>query len=399
MATIPSNKLGTGLVVLMSAATGVAVASNYYAQPLLHTIAARLGISNAGAGCIVTAAQLGYALGLMLLVPLADLFERKRLIVVMALLSAAGLMLMALADSLVLVLAGTLVTGLFSVLAQILVPFAATLAAPEERGRVVGNVMSGLLLGILLARTVAGYLSAAAGWQAVYWFGAAMMVATAIALGRALPRHHQSAGLSYPRLLASTLSLFAEEPVLRIRAFLGAVVFCVFSVLWTSLSFLLAAEPYRYDDGTIGLFGLVGAAGALAASPVGRWADRGKAGLVTSVGLSLLLLSWLPLAAARTSVAALVAGILVLDLTAQAVHVMNLSVINQLRPDAGSRLTACYMTCYFIGGATGSLLSTYVYARAGWSGVSLAGAALSLVALAAWRVQPAPIASAEASKL
>jgi len=385
MADTPTTGLSAGLVMLMATATGVAVASNYYAQPLLHTIAAQLGISNATAGWIVTAAQLGYALGLMLLVPLADLFERKKLIVSMTLLSAAGLLLTALASGIIQVLIGTVLTGLFSVVAQILLPFAATLAAPQQRGRVVGNVMSGLLLGILLARTVAGYFSSLAGWQTVYWFGAGMMVVTAIALGCALPRHPQSPGLSYPRLLVSTLTLFVEEPVLRIRALLGAVVFCVFSVLWTSLSFLLAAAPFHYSDRTIGLYGLVGAAGALAALPVGRWADRGKAGHVTSVGLGLLLLSWLPLAAAQTSIVAFFVGVLVLDLTAQAVHVMNLSVINQLRPDARNRLTACYMSCYFIGGASGSVLSTFVYASAGWTGVSLAGAALSAIALIAWR--------------
>lgn len=377
-------KLSPGLVIMMSIATGVAVASNYYAQPLLHTIAARFGISNGSAGLIVTVAQLGYALGLMLLVPLADMVERKRLIVVMTLLSACGLVITAAAPSLIFVLIGTALTGLFSVVAQVLVPFAATLAAPHERGKVVGHVMSGLLLGILLARTVAGYLSSLGGWQTVYWFGAALMIVTAIVLGRALPRHHESPGLSYPRLLASILTLFVEEPVLRIRTLLGAIVFAVFSVLWTSISFLLAAAPFSYSDGTIGLFGLVGAAGALAASHAGRLADSGKARLSTSIGLSLLLLSWLPLVFAKSALVALLIGILLLDLVAQAVHVTNLSVINHLRPDARNRLTAGYMTCYFIGGACGSLLSTSMYGYAGWGGVSAAGAILSAIGLIVW---------------
>ncbi|WP_211455158.1 MFS transporter [Collimonas antrihumi] len=386
MAEPQSTKLSSGLVIMMSIATGVAVASNYYAQPLLHTIASRFGISNGSAGLIVTVAQLGYAFGLMLLVPLADMVERKRLIVVMTLLSACGLLITAAAQSIVFVLIGTALTGLFSVVSQVLVPFAATLAAPQERGKVVGHVMTGLLLGILLARTVAGYLSALGGWQTVYWFGAALMIVTAIVLGRALPRHHQTQHLNYPRLLASILTLFVEEPVLRTRALIGGIIFAVFSVLWTSISFLLAAAPFNYSDGTIGLFGLVGAAGAMAASPAGRLADRGHAGRSTTIGLGLLLLSWLPLVLAKSSVLGLIVGILLLDLMVQAVHVTNLSVINHLHPESRNRLTAGYMTCYFIGGACGSVLSTAMYGYAGWFGVSMTGAGLSAAGLVIWWV-------------
>ena len=384
MADSQSTKLSSGLVIMMSIATGVAVASNYYAQPLLHTIASRFGISNGSAGLIVTVAQLGYALGLLLLVPLADMVERKKLIVVMTLLSACGLLITATAQSMAFVLLGTALTGLFSVVSQVLVPFAATLAAPQERGKVVGHVMTGLLLGILLARTVAGYLSALGGWQTVYWFGAALMIVTAIVLGRALPRHHQEQHLNYPRLLASILTLFVEEPVLRTRALIGGIIFAVFSVLWTSISFLLAAAPFNYSDGTIGLFGLVGAAGALAASHAGRLADRGHAARSTTVGLGLLLLSWLPLVFAKSSLPGLIVGILLLDLMVQAIHVTNLSVINHLHPESRNRLTAGYMTCYFVGGACGSVLSTSMYGYAGWIGVSMTGAGLSAAGLILW---------------
>lgn len=384
MAELQSTTLSPGLVIMMSIATGVAVASNYYAQPLLHTIAAHFGISNGSAGLVVTVAQLGYAVGLMLLVPLADMVERKRLIVVTTLLTACGLLITATAQSMVFVLIGTALTGLFSVVSQVLVPFAATLAAPQERGKVVGHVMTGLLLGILLARTVAGYLSALGGWQTVYWFGAALMIITAILLGRALPRHRQTQHLNYPRLLASILTLFVEEPILRARALLGGIVFAVFSVLWTSISFLLAAAPFHYSDGTIGLFGLVGAAGALAASHAGRLADRGHAGRSTTVFMALLLLSWLPLVFAKSSLLGLIVGILLLDLMVQAIHVTNLSVINHLHPESRNRLTAGYMTCYFIGGACGSVLSTSMYGYAGWFGVSMTGAGLSAVGLIIW---------------
>jgi len=252
-------------VLLMSVATGVAVASNYYAQPLLHTIADAFGVPFGQVGMVVTAAQLSYAAGLILLVPLGDLFERRRLIVVMSLLSAGGLVISACAPSLTWLLVGTAITGLFSVVAQVLVPFAATLAAPEHRGRVVGTLMSGLLLGILLARTVAGLLSSLGDWRLVYVIAAATLVLTALALQRGLPRFHHSAGLGYFALLRSIGVLFVQEPVLRQRTLLGACSFAMFAIFWTPLAFLLAQPPYAYSDATIGLFGLVGAAGTLAA--------------------------------------------------------------------------------------------------------------------------------------
>lgn len=232
-------------VLLMSVATGVAVASNYYAQPLLHTIADAFGVPFGQVGMVVTAAQLSYAAGLILLVPLGDLFERRRLIVVMSLLSAGGLVISACAPSLAWLLVGTAITGLFSVVAQVLVPFAATLAAPEHRGRVVGTLMSGLLLGILLARTVAGLLSSLGDWRLVYAIAAGTLVLTALALQRGLPRFHHSAGLGYFALLRSIGVLFVQEPVLRQRTLLGACSFAMFAIFWTPLAFLLAPTALR----------------------------------------------------------------------------------------------------------------------------------------------------------
>ena len=376
--------LGSGLVLLMAAATGVAVASNYYAQPLLPTMARAFGLSPAGAGCIVTVAQLGYGLGLLLIVPLGDLVERRGLVVGMSLLAAAGLFTTALAPSLAVVLVGTALTGLFSVVAQILVPFAATLAAPERRGQVVGTVMSGLLLGILLARTVAGALADLGSWRTVYWVGGAAMLLAAAVLRRALPRHHDPAGLSYPRLLLSIAGLFRREPALRLRALLGATIFAAFSVLWTSMGFLLAAPPYGFSAGAIGLFGLAGVAGALAASAAGRLGDRGQGERATGWGLGILLLSWGLLALAPRSLIAFAAGVVLLDLAVQGVHISNQSRIYRLAPEARNRITAGYMTCYFVGGATGSLVSAAAYSRAGWTGGTVVGAGVSALGLVLW---------------
>ena len=382
--TKPSQGLSPALIALMSVATGLAVASNYYAQPLLDTIARAFAISPNQAGFIVTSAQLGYAAGLFFLVPLGDMFERRKLIVTMTLLSAVGLLITASSQSLGVMLLGTALTGLFSVVAQTLVPLAATLAAPEKRGKVVGTIMSGLLLGILLARTVAGLLAGIGGWRTVFWVATVLMVVMAFALWRGLPKVEQDNHLNYPQLLGSIFSLFIGDRLLRTRALLGCLSFANFSILWTSMAFLLASPPFNFSDATIGLFGLAGAAGALGARPAGGLADKGKAHLTTTGGLLLLFLSWGAIWFGHASVIALIVGILVLDLTVQGVHITNQTVIYHVKPDARNRLTAGYMTSYFIGGAAGSLISASAWQHAGWTGVCLAGAIVSLLGLLVW---------------
>lgn len=382
--TKTAQGLSPALILLMSVATGLAVASNYYAQPLLDTITRAFDLSASSAGFIVTAAQLGYAAGLLFLVPLGDMFERRMLIVSMTLLAAGGMLITASSQSLTMMIIGTALTGLFSVVAQILVPLAATLASPEKRGKVVGTIMSGLLLGILLARTVAGLLASLGGWRTVYWVASVLMVVMALALWRGLPKVKQENHLNYPQLLASVFSLFTQDKLLRTRALLGCFTFANFSILWTSMAFLLAAPPFNYSEGVIGLFGLAGAAGALGARPAGGLADKGKSHLTTSAGLILLLLSWAAIWYGHVSVLALIVGILVLDLTVQGVHITNQTVIYRVKPEARNRLTAGYMTSYFIGGAAGSLISASAWQHAGWSGVCAIGAIVATLNLLVW---------------
>ncbi|EMG9896924.1 MFS transporter [Enterobacter hormaechei] len=382
--TKTTQGLSPALILLMSVATGLAVASNYYAQPLLDTIARAFDLSASSAGFIVTAAQLGYAAGLLFLVPLGDMFERRMLIVSMTLLAAGGMLITASSQSLTMMIIGTALTGLFSVVAQILVPLAATLASPEKRGKVVGTIMSGLLLGILLARTVAGLLASLGGWRTVYWVASVLMVIMALALWRGLPKVKQENHLNYPQLLASVFSLFTRDKLLRTRAVLGCLTFANFSILWTSMAFLLAAPPFNYSEGVIGLFGLAGAAGALGARPAGGLADKGKSHMTTSAGLVLLLLSWAAIWYGHLSVLALIVGILVLDLTVQGVHITNQTVIYRVKPDARNRLTAGYMTSYFIGGAAGSLISASAWQHAGWTGVCAIGAIVAAINLLVW---------------
>lgn len=382
--TKTTQGLSPALILLMSVATGLAVASNYYAQPLLDTIARAFNLSASSAGFIVTAAQLGYAAGLLFLVPLGDMFERRMLIVSMTLLAAGGMLITASSQSLTMMIIGTALTGLFSVVAQILVPLAATLASPEMRGKVVGTIMSGLLLGILLARTVAGLLASLGGWRTVYWVASVLMVVMALALWRGLPKVKQENHLNYPQLLASVFSLFTQDKLLRTRALLGCFTFANFSILWTSMAFLLAAPPFNYSEGVIGLFGLAGAAGALGARPAGGLADKGKSHMTTTAGLVLLLLSWAAIWYGHVSVLALIVGILVLDLTVQGVHITNQTVIYRVKPEARNRLTAGYMTSYFIGGAAGSLISASAWQHAGWTGVCAIGAIMAVLNLLVW---------------
>ena len=365
-----------GLVLVMAVATGLAVANNYYAQPLLPVIGHSLRLNPGITGLIVTVAQIGYALGLVLLLPLGDLVERRRLVVVLSVASGVALIGMGLSPSGAVLLPAALLVGGVTVLAQVLVPFAASLASEEERGRVVGLVMSGLLIGILLARTVAGFLAETGSWRIVYYVAGVAMVVQAGVLRWRLPTWKEDSRLGYAALLASVLGLLRDEPVLRLRALYGMFSFGTFSVLWTSLAFLLSRD-YHYSSGVIGLFGLAGAAGAGAATLAGRFSDRGMARVTSGAASALMVLSWLALWAGHRSVWLLILGVVVLDVGAQGLHITNQGEIYKLRPEARSRLTAAYMVVYFIGGAAGSALSAFAYDSAGWAGVSVVGIAFA----------------------
>jgi predicted MFS family arabinose efflux permease len=385
----PASGISRGLVLLLATACGTAAANLYYAQPLLHTLAGAFGVSNGTAGLLITISQLGYVLGLALLVPLGDLHERRGLISATMLVTAAALALAAAAPAFAVMSGALAVVGVTSVVAQIVVPMSSSLSAEHERGSVVGTVMSGLLIGILLARTVSGLIAAAAGWRTVFWFAAAAMVLLAATLRRALPRVPPTTDLSYGGLLRSVLALVREEPMLRQRMMVGALGFGCFSALWTSLAFLLSGPPYGYGNAVIGLFGLVGVAGAVAASGAGRLADRGHNGRVTTVSILIMLASWGVMAFGQTSVVALIAGIALLDLGVQGLHISNQSAIYALRPEARSRLTTAYMVAYFLGGAALSAITSSLYGSDGWGGVCVLGGGTALLALVAWAVTEA----------
>ncbi|WNG29120.1 MFS transporter [Cystobacter fuscus] len=381
----PTTRLTPGAQLLFALAAGLSVANIYYAQPLLDAMARDFSIRPAAIGLVVTVTQLGYALGLLFIVPLGDLVDRRRLIAGQGLLSALALVGVSSAPTATVLLAGMIIVGLLAVVVQVLVAFAATLASSDERGSVVGTVTSGVVIGILLARFVSGLLADLGGWRSVYLTSAGLSLLMAALLYGVLPRHERrSAAPPYPELVRSVFVLFREEPLLRVRAVLALLIFATFSVLWTSMVLPLSAPPISLSHTGVGLFGLAGVAGAIGAGRAGRLADRGWGQWTTGVALALMLVAWLPIAFTHSSLWALAVGVVLLDLAIQAVHVTNQSMLLAVRPDARSRLIGGYMVFYSIGSASGSITSTLVYAWAGWSGVCALGAAISMTALLFW---------------
>ena len=366
-ATTPA-RMPRGLVALLAVASGATVANLYYVQPLLGTVAHALSVSDGTAGLLVTCAQVGYVAGLVFLVPLGDIVERRRLISTILLGTAVALAACAASPSFGVLAAALIAVGALSVVAQIVVPLASTLAGPDERGQVVGTVMSGLVAQL-------------GGWRLVFALAAGAMLILSATLGRMLPKMPHTDPVRYRAALRSVITLIAREPVLRQRMVLGALGFGGFSVLWTSIAFLLSAPPYGYDELVIGLFGLAGAAGALIAPVAGKLTDRGHGRLALGGFLLVLLASWALLALGRSSVVALIAGIVVLDLGVQGAHISNQAAIYGLHAEARSRLTTAYIVSMFLGGIVGSTLSSTLYAADGWSAICGLGAALAVIAI------------------
>lgn len=383
--SVQGSSMPRYVTLLFAVACGMSVANIYFAQPLLDNLSREFGIDYSIIGILITITQIFYALGLLLLVPLGDLLNQRRLIIGQMLLSIIALVIVGTASTSTVLFAGMALVGLLAVVTQTLVAFAATMAAPAERGRVVGMVTSGIVIGILLARTISGILTDLAGWRSVYLVSAALMLLMVCVLFRVLPNvEREVKSLSYPQLLRSVLMLLVQERILRIRAILALLIFTVFSILWTPLVLPLSAPPLSLSHTAIGAFGLVGVVGALAAARAGKLADRGYGQRTTGVALILLLLSWLLISYTEQSLIALVIGIVLIDLAVQAVHVTNQSMIFALRAEARSRLAAGYMVFYSIGSAAGSIASTHIYAHYGWNGVCLLGASVSAVALLFW---------------
>ncbi len=380
--------VSTSLAWLFAIASGLSVANVYYAQPLLDALARDFGISHAAVGGVITATQLGCALALLFLVPLGDRVDRRRLMAMQMLALTFALVAVGMAQSTLALLAGMLAVGLLgTAMTQGLIAYAASAAAPHEQGQVVGTAQGGVFIGLLLARVFAGGVSDLAGWRGVYFCAALLMLGIAIPLWRRLPiLPPASRTLSYPRLLASMLTLLRQEKVLQVRGMLALLMFAAFNIFWSALVLPLSAPPYNFSHTLIGAFGLAGVVGALAAARAGQWADRGYARRTSGLALLMLLLAWWPLSLMEISLWALVMGIVLLDLGGQALHVTNQSLIFRTRPDAHSRLVGLYMMFYAVGSGLGAISTTVTYARFGWQGVCTLGASVSLLALVFWWV-------------
>jgi predicted MFS family arabinose efflux permease len=367
----------------MAVASGLSAANLYYLQPLLADVADELRVSSREMGIVAALFQLGYALGLFLFVPLGDVVERRRLIVTLLGTVTFALLGVALSPTVPWLAGASLAVGALSVAPQLLVPFAASLVPVAERGRAIGLVMSGLLIGILLSRTVSGFVGTHLGWRAMYGMAAGLMVALAAVLAACLPRGEPlAARMPYTALLRSLGPLLRDQPVLRESCWFGATAFGAFSAFWTTLAFFLAGPPYQYGADVVGLFGLLGAAGALAAAMAGRLGDRAGPRSVIGLGLGMALLAFFCLWSGTTHLAGLLAGVVLLDIGVQACHVSNQSRIFRLPADAHSRLNTVYMVFYFLGGSAGSVLGTHGWEWRGWTGVCGVGAALVLAGLA-----------------
>ena len=385
-ATLPfaaqASELSAQLTFVFSVTCALAVANVYFAQPLLDSMARSLDVAPSMIGFVVTATQVGYALGLLFIVPLGDLLNRKGLILTQMLLSAIALAGVGAAQQWLTLLGAMIAVGLLAVMVQVLVACTAALATPAQRGQAVGTVTSGVVLGILLARFTSGLIADLAGWRAVYFVSSGLMLTLAAVFWKVLPRAATPRSrYTYPALIRSLFTLLMTEPVLRIRGLLALLIFAAFSVLWTSMVLPLSAPPLSLSHTVIGLFGLAGVAGALAARRSGRWADQGLGQRVTGISLVILTLSWLPIAFAQSSLIALVCGVILLDFAVQAVHVINQSLIFATRPDAQSRMVGAYMCFYSVGSALGAAAATQVYALWGWTAVCLLGASISATAL------------------
>ena len=390
-ASRPPSALSPGLVRLMAVTCAVAVANLYYAQPLLQVIGSSLHASQAAASLLVTAAQLGYAVALLLVVPAGDITRRRPLLTALLTIDTLALVASAAAPTLDVLGALAAGVGITSVVVQMLVPYAATLATDDQRSRVIGTLMGGLLIGILLSRTFSGIIAQAAGWRAVYGVAAVVMALTTVALRVSLPDHPRELTMGYLEQMRGVLAVARTEPVLRWRSLMGACGFGAFGCFWTTVTYLLSGPQYGFSQLDIGLFALAGAAGAVTAAFGSRLLDthRQLRWLASGAALALMAVSFLLIGLGGAhlggvSLALLIIGVLLMDACVQASHVINQSVIYDLLPEARSRLTTIYMTTYFIGGALGSAAGSQAYGRWGWTGASVTAAIFPLLGLAAW---------------
>jgi predicted MFS family arabinose efflux permease len=377
------GSLTPGVIRLLAAAAGLTIGNIYYNQSLLPQIGREFHLGASVTGSLAAATQLGYASGLLFLVPLGDSVERRSLLITTTTITALAMLGIAFAPNFAFAIVASYLVGLIGVTPILAVAYAGGYARPAVRGRVVGLVMSGLLVGVLLSRSTAGFIGAWLGWRAVFVLGAGLTLLTDFLLFVFLPRlPHDRKPISYFQLLSSLPPLL-REPVLRRHALLGAVGFGAFSVFWTTLAFYLADRPEHYGGRMVGLFGLVAIAGALVAPFAGHFSDRLGARMVNGLALCVMVLSFLMMGLADRSLLLLALGVFIMDAGVQANHLSNQARVMSLPSAHRSRFTSIYMISYFSGGAIGSIVGSYAWSAWHWTGVWATGAAFSAFGLVA----------------
>ncbi|MEW2303209.1 MFS transporter [Streptomyces sp. NPDC006655] len=372
------------LIALFAVACGMTVANLYYAQPLLSELRGVFHIGESAAGALITLTQVGYVIGMVFLVPLGDRLEKRGLVTALLAVTTLALVAAGLSTGFPMLLAASLVSGATSVVAQILVPFAASLAPDHARGRVVGRVMSGLLTGILLSRTLSSLVSGVAGWRVVYLGSAVLMALLAVALRAALPRHAPTTSVPYHHVLRSTAALVRTHPVLLRRGLYQAAMFGAFSAFWTTVSYVLTGPRFHYSAVGVGVFALVGAAGAAVAPLAGHWADRGLTRPMTGAAFGVAALAFAVAGLGQHSVVLIGLAAVALDMAVQTSLILGQHTVYQLDPLARARLNSAFIAIFFIGGAIGSQAASLAFRADGWTAVTLFGAALPILAFLYW---------------
>ncbi len=382
-----SFELNRFLVLIMSAATGITVANLYYIQPLLAEIATEFNVTQVSVGFVAMLTQAGYALGMLFLLPLADIKEKRKLIITMLCCSCGSLLLMFFSNSIIMIAFSSFAIGVTSVVPQFIVPLAAQLADPKERGKIIGTVMSGLLIGILLSRTFSGLIGEYLGWRVVYLIAAVLMLVLAVFLRKFIPECPGISSLRYKDLFKSMGKLTKELPVLREASLNGAMMFGAFSAFWTTLVFLLQSPTYKMGADAAGLFGLIGITGALAAPVVGRIADKRSPRFTVGIGMFIVTAAYLCFLFLGFKLWGLITGIILLDLGVQSCQISNQARVHALSDEARNRINTVFMVSYFVGGATGSFLGSFSLAHFSWTGVCIFGLLTQFIAVTGYMIR------------
>lgn len=368
-------------VMFMAVCTGLIVANLYYCQPLIVLIANEFKIPEADAGTITYLTQTGYAIGLFFMVPLGDKIERKKQILITTLATVVALVIAATAQSFLVLEIASLLIGITSIVPQLILPLAASLSEPSQRGKVVGTIMSGLLVGILLSRTLSGIIGDLWGWRSMFWIAAGICLLMFFVMQRQFPYNKPVFHGSYGQLLQSLFTLIKTQPLLREATIINAFCFAQFGAFWTTMVLLLSDAPFHFSSSTIGLFGIVGASGALAAPLVGRLGDKGNSRIAVGYGCLLMLISFVIFYFSGSSIVGIIIGIVCIDIGIQGVHISNQTRVYSLLPEARNRLNTVFMSFSFLGTAAGSAYGLFLWKLGGWHAVAIGCAVLALLAL------------------